>query len=945
MPLQALGNRPGDIYVDRVAAGSSTTPTQILRSNQPYVQVLGFSLGDLVFSDIDRNGRYDAGIDAPIPGVTVQVEDEFGTLVATTDHGRRWPLDRGAPRSRGRASTMSSAPATGWSSRPASSRPGGPLLGYWAAPNPTNPDLDQNEPVDHHARDLGEPATFGSSSALVTLSADASGAVIRGHEPLGDNVADLGNPLMGDSFTQLTVDMGFEPLPRLAMVKTITSGPTPLANGNVRIVYRVRVTNTGPGAGRYDLVDQLRFGTGVTIVSSSRQHQPRLEWRVSSTQLADRTPSSPAMPPSTTPSPWMSTSIPATATYTSTDCLLTGGETGTGLRNDASFSWTDGHHGPQTGAQDVCAPLPILSITKVVVGTPVVSGANTTITYDITVTNRGGGAGQYDLDDQLRFGTGTSLGTRSVSNIPPGTIVTNATWNGTTSLRVVTGQSIAAQTTVSPTTHVYRVVATATVSTNTATWNSSNCTLETPETNTGFRNEGRLIAGTTTQVDACAPFAAIRIAKTLVSGSPVANGDGTFTISYNLTVSNLGAGATTYDLSDRLRFGAGVTITSATVGNTSPGSIITNAAWNGTITQQVVVTGQAIAAATNATTPTAHVYRVTAIASVDEGTATYASSDCSLGADAGTGFRNDGTVAFPGGAASVNICAPFPIIGLTKVLGTVALQPDGSYAVPYTVTVTNRGAGAGTYSLSDGFHFGTGVNIVPGTTTISATPVQRRPVADLERCREPADRHQPGDRGGRAAQPRPPTMCSPSAPGSPSTRRRPRLPPLIAPSPVVRPAPAPAMTPRCSPTASPPAPTPAPPFPILAITKTLSGLPSRERRRHDHHPLRRHRQQPRRRSRHLRPGRPAPLRRGRQHRVRDRHQHHPGHHHDPPYLEWHDQPAGGHGSGDRSPGACRPGRAACLPRDRASDRRRRCNDGDFRRLHPGPRRDRHRLPK
>ena len=147
--------------------------------------------------------------------------------------------------------TTCSARATGWSSRPASSSP---VVRSWATgrpSNPTNPDLDQNEPIDQHSRDLGEPATFGSSSALVTLSADASGPVIRGGEPLGDNVADLGNPLMGDSFTQLTVDMGFEPLPRLAMVKSITSGPTPLANGNVRIVYRVRVTNTGPGAGTY----------------------------------------------------------------------------------------------------------------------------------------------------------------------------------------------------------------------------------------------------------------------------------------------------------------------------------------------------------------------------------------------------------------------------------------------------------------------------------------------------------------------------------------------------------------------------------------------------------------------------------------------------------------------------------------------------------------------
>ncbi|MCY7417364.1 MAG: hypothetical protein LH650_02510, partial [Chloroflexi bacterium] len=176
LPLQALGNRPGDIYVDRVAAGSSTTPTQILRSNQPYVQVLGFSLGDLVFSDIDRNGKYDQGFDVPIPGVTVNILDEFDTLQATaiTDANGRWIVEHLDPgvglddvfSARYRVVVPSSQFA-----------PGGALDGYWAAPFPTNPDVDQNEPIDQHSRDLGDPTVFGSSSVLVTLSADASGPV------------------------------------------------------------------------------------------------------------------------------------------------------------------------------------------------------------------------------------------------------------------------------------------------------------------------------------------------------------------------------------------------------------------------------------------------------------------------------------------------------------------------------------------------------------------------------------------------------------------------------------------------------------------------------------------------------------------------------------------------------------------------------------------------
>ncbi|MFN8622577.1 MAG: SdrD B-like domain-containing protein [Chloroflexota bacterium] len=718
LPLQALGNAPGDIYVNRFASSSSTTG-QLLRSNQPYVQILGFSLGDLVFSDVNVNGRYDQGVDVGIPGVRVEVHRTDGSLVATafTDTDGRWIVEHVAPGTK-LGSTWSIqyrvvVPASNFA-------PGGPLAHTWPTVDPKPADDDLNEPDDHQARDLGDPATFGTSSDLVTLSADASGPIIVGEEPLGDNVAHLGNPLMGDGFTQLTVDMGVQPLPVLDMTKSIVSGPTPQADGTVRIQYRVRVTNTGPGAGTYDLSDTLRFGAGVDIVSATADTNSAWDG-VGHTTLAVEAPIAPGATIDHTLTVVVRVDE-ATATNLSTDCALDGGETGTGLRNDATLDWTDGHTGDQTVDRTVCAPLPILAITKQIVGSPVVSGATTTITYDVRVTNRGGGAGTYDLDDQLRFGSGVTIGTRSVTNTTPGTITTNPAWNGTTTPRVVTGQTIAAQTGVTPTTQVFRVVAAASVDTNGATWDSSDCALTGGETGTGFRNDARLIAGPTTTVSDCAPFAALRITKTVVAGSPVANGDGTFTISYDVTVSNVGAGATTYDLADRLRFGAGVTIGTRSIANTTPGTIVTNPAWNGTTTT-AVVTAQPIAGATSAAAPTTDVYRVVATASVDESTATFASSDCTLGGgETGTGFRNDGTVAFPGGGFTAPACVPFPIVKVTKTLTSSTIQSDGSFVVQYALRVTNTGAGAATYSLSDGFHFGTGVTIVPATTTITATP-------------------------------------------------------------------------------------------------------------------------------------------------------------------------------------------------------------------------------
>ena len=70
---------------------------------------------------------------------------------------------------------------------------------------------------------------------------------------------------------------------------------------------------------------------------------------------------------------------------------------------------------------------------------------------------------------------------------------------------------------------------------------SSDCTLGTSETGTGFRNAATLtVNGESAPAIACAPFPILTITKSVV-GAPTANGDGTWTIGYDLTVANTGA--------------------------------------------------------------------------------------------------------------------------------------------------------------------------------------------------------------------------------------------------------------------------------------------------------------------------------------------------------------------------------------------------------------------
>ncbi|KRC42028.1 hypothetical protein ASE15_18765, partial [Oerskovia sp. Root22] len=58
--------------------------------------------------------------------------------------------------------------------------------------------------------------------------------------------------------------------------------------------------------------------------------------------------------------------------------------------------------------------------------------------------------------------------------------------------------------------------------------------------------------------------ASITVDKTISSG-PTPNGDGTWTITYDLVATNTGSAAGDYDLSDRLHYGEGIEITSAAV--------------------------------------------------------------------------------------------------------------------------------------------------------------------------------------------------------------------------------------------------------------------------------------------------------------------------------------------------------------------------------------------
>ncbi|HMQ96941.1 MAG TPA: SdrD B-like domain-containing protein, partial [Candidatus Nanoperiomorbaceae bacterium] len=207
--------------------------------------------------------------------------------------------------------------------------------------------------------------------------------------------------------------------------------------------------------------------------------------------------------------------------------------------------------------------------------------------------------------------------------------------------------------------------------------------------------------------------------------SVVPNGDGTYTVSYTITVTNSGGSVGTYNLTDTPQFdndvtilNGGVTFTDGIIGNGyaflgDPGVI--------TLASNTQIGGLST-----------HTYGIQLAVVLDlSGTMADGGDDVYTECGSSSG-SNDGA---PGeglynkaeldtnGNGSIDItdeaCGDLPIIEMEKVLNSIIPLADGTYAVNYTITVTNTGGSDGTYSLTDTPQFDDDVTILSGGTTFT----------------------------------------------------------------------------------------------------------------------------------------------------------------------------------------------------------------------------------
>ena len=520
-------------------------------------------------------------------------------------------------------------------------------------------------------------------------------------------------------------------VPLIEFTKEIADGPTPNGDGTWTITYDLGAVNVGGAPGDYDLTDRLQYGDGIVIESADVVSTPQ--------GVAD-------------PSGWTGQgaegadvnvvaegeSLDAGETHTYQVAVVVSldldvvtpvdlacapdGEPGSGLFNAAQLT-----HNGESIDDEACAPLPLIDIVKSLSGavTPV-DGQDGVYdaTYEITVTNRGPGAGQYDLDDELSVGEGVDVvGIQDVTTDAPNSVGINPGFDGVDDIRIVTAQPVAAAA-GAPVVHTYTVVVRYAV-------NLSG--IEVPAGDACTDGDGEALPGTLSNDatvvwngiedsdDECVRPGQPTLDKAIVSATPI--GDGQWEVVYDLTVGNTGTEATSYDLDDRFRFAPAIGVDSATV--TGPGGVEIDDAFDGAGNTRIATDVTIAGLDDEGYAP--HVYRVTVVADVpldlpdteEDGTG---APGCTLPGGSNTleqGLNNVATLTDENGNEVTDTdCASVPEIGIDKsVLGKPTRADNGDWTVRYEIVVSNAGAATGEYTLADRLRFGAGIKVEDAAVT------------------------------------------------------------------------------------------------------------------------------------------------------------------------------------------------------------------------------------
>lgn len=282
------------------------------------------------------------------------------------------------------------------------------------------------------------------------------------------------------------------------------------------------------------------------------------------------------------------------------------------------------------------------------------------VVYGIEVTNTKTAATSYTLDDELHFAEAATVVSAEVTSSPDGVTLAEPAWDGQKNLTVASAVPLLGTDDGGYEPHRYELTVIADVPLQVPGAGTADdptmCGPDGDDSDTAFNNTSALTdpAGQVEDDQACAPIPSIDITKSVL-GDPVAGKDGEWTITYEIKATNSGDADGTYTLTDRLRFGAGIEVTSADV-TATPKGVTAAESWTG----QGVEDDDAnvVAADVNLRAGATHTYRVKVQATVDGDAANESTFTCPpSGSGKPGGFANTAGIGHNDLTDSADACA------------------------------------------------------------------------------------------------------------------------------------------------------------------------------------------------------------------------------------------------------------------------------------------------
>ncbi|WP_127792859.1 hypothetical protein [Agromyces sp. LHK192] len=207
---------------------------------------------------------------------------------------------------------------------------------------------------------------------------------------------------------------------------------------------------------------------------------------------------------------------------------------------------------------------------------------------------------------------------------------------------------------------------------------------------------------------------------TKTAAVPVPQANGSWNITYDIVATNPSAFASlTYSLEDQLEFGSSVTVNSASYQRITP-TLGALTAWTVPFADVQEFTGEPALAPNSS-----HTWQVTVNATVAPGANFGGTSPtaCDGGTPGTVGFLNTATMTVNETPYEASDCVLPVKPTIVKVGGTAVDNNNGTWTLPYTITVTNPSATTGViYDLEDELDLPASVTITDGPDIISVPP-------------------------------------------------------------------------------------------------------------------------------------------------------------------------------------------------------------------------------